>query len=208
MNSILIFTATVFLSVVMISCGIDTGDTGNTGNSGDSGDSGDSSNTGDTGECKEGELKCSDAKGEVQECVIGKWETKEECIEGYICNENATPISCAHQICFDGAIYCKMGDVYSCSNDGLSEEMIQNCSDTQYCDEGDDPGECRDMVCEPDKIFCETNILKECVDDGSGSAILKDCTTGVCDAALEDCLYNAASQTPVVQSFSIAQQES
>ncbi len=172
-------------------------DSGNTGNTGDTVPDDDSPFTDhdspvtddDVITCTEGELRCSSEDFDVEECDGGKWVTKEECGEGWICDDSVDPIVCADQICFPGARYCKMGDVYECASNGLSEEMTENCTDTQYCDEGDDPGECRDMVCVPNENFCETNILKECNEEGSASSTLKECGTGVCDETLENCVF-------------------
>ncbi|HOB71745.1 MAG TPA: hypothetical protein PKM18_08170, partial [bacterium] len=142
--------------------------------------------------CTEGELRCSSEDFDVEECDGGKWVTKEECGEGWICDDSVDPIVCADQICFPGARYCKMGDVYSCASNGLSEEMTENCTDTQYCDEGDDPGECRDMVCTPTELYCDANVLRKCDNIGSGGSVEKDCNPdGVCDEGLEGCVYTS-----------------
>jgi hypothetical protein len=189
----------------------DSGDSGNSGNSGDSGNTGDTGDTGDSGdedsftdedededevpdeigvECEpEGEKKCNGAKTSILECAEGVWVTNQTCENNETCDDTREAILCAPHICVPATTYCKLGNVYTCANDGLSGEMTEDCTDTQYCDDTKTPVDCTDMICVPNDIFCETNVLKECNAKGSASSTIKECGTGVCDEGLENCVF-------------------
>ena len=133
----------------------DSGNTGNTGDTGNTGNTGDTGNTGNTGntapdddevpdevpdeigvECEpDGEKKCNGQKTVILECIDGAWETNETCENDETCKDTRESITCAPHICTPEATYCKSGNVYTCANDGLSEEMTTECTATQYCDE-------------------------------------------------------------------------
>jgi len=144
-------------------------------------------------ECEpEGEKKCNGAKTSILECIDGAWETNETCENNETCDDTREAILCAPHICVPATTYCKLGNVYTCANDGLSEEMTEDCTATQYCDDSSTPNFpaiCVDQVCTPNELYCDANALKECNAQGSASSTVKECGTGVCDETLENCVF-------------------
>ena len=138
----------------------------------------------------EGVKKCDGSKSSILECSEGAWITNQICESDETCDDTREAILCAPHICVPATTYCKMGNVYTCANDGLSEEMTTDCTATQYCDDTSDPATCKDQVCTPDELYCDGNVLKECNGIGSGGTVEKDCDPdGECDEGLENCVY-------------------
>jgi hypothetical protein len=141
----------------------------------------------------DGEKKCNGPKTSILECAEGIWVTNQTCENNETCDDTREAILCAPHICVPATTYCKLGNVYTCDSDGLSEEMTEDCTATQYCDDSSAPNFpaiCVDMVCTPDELYCDGNVLKECDGIGSGGTVEKDCNPdGVCDIGLENCVY-------------------
>lgn len=123
-----------------------------------------------TSTCEAAGLAVCSANGSVQ-------GQPTPCGSQQTCLEDADGARCEPWVCIPGYEGCSttMGErVVRCSDDGLTEEEVQDCADTMQLCIG---GACTDAVCEPSTRFCAGNTVQQCDTTGMSFYLYQTCPT-------------------------------
>jgi hypothetical protein len=106
------------------------------------------------------------------------------------CTEDETGARCAPWVCLPSTTGCSLAGerVVSCSEDGLTETLVQDCTLTDQSCVGTTGGMCSDQLCEPSMLFCQANTLQLCDAAGATSSLYQTCPTNqLCNPATVAC---------------------
>lgn len=105
-----------------------------------------------------------------------------DCGSGSVC-DNAT---CKTKVCEGYSTFCKDGDIYQCSYNGLSFYLASDCGVDARCVSTNQGVRCVPYDCSPGFKACLKNVVGTCADDGTSlSNVKEDCaaTGQVCSSA-------------------------
>ena len=92
---------------------------------------------------------------------------------------------CRTKTCDVGAPYCKVGNAYSCVNNGSSEQVVDYCKSTEYCS----AGSCQLKACTENSPTCDGDTTGVCSSDGASI----DTSAGTdCSSLLEVACYQGS----------------
>jgi hypothetical protein len=67
--------------------------------------------------------------------------------------------------------------VVTCSDDGLTETLVEDCVPLDQLCIGTVDGMCSDAICEPSTLFCQANTVQLCDSTGTTSMLSQTCPT-------------------------------
>ncbi|HKY36411.1 MAG TPA: hypothetical protein VJN18_10755 [Polyangiaceae bacterium] len=139
--------------------------------------------TGGAAACQSGSLATCNAAGSMLSALI-------PCEAQQTCTEDASGARCAPWICLPSTTGCSLTSerVVTCSDDGLSETLVEDCTLADQLCIGTTGGICSDQLCEPSMLFCQGNTVQLCDATGATSSLNQTCPTNqLCNPATVAC---------------------
>ncbi|HEY5372868.1 MAG TPA: hypothetical protein VIK01_04245 [Polyangiaceae bacterium] len=134
--------------------------------------------------CTAGEFRCNTSTSALERCRSDgtKWELVEQCVNGVLCNPNAT--RCEVPVCpTSGVTRCQGNTQQKCRADLTGWDEVAQCSSTGSCDPGLG---CLPTPCVAGDFRCNDVSLEACK-DGTWVRQAACATRALCDATQQTC---------------------